>query len=70
MNLTGTAVDLGNALKLVHLAWEEVQEGWKDPVSRDFEANHLAPLDAQARAVLQAMDRLAPILARALRDSS
>jgi hypothetical protein len=70
MNLTSTAVDLANALKVVNLAWSEVGEGWKDSVSRDFEANQLEPLQNQTQAVLQAMDRLSPILARALRDCS
>jgi hypothetical protein len=68
MNLTSTAVDLANALKAVNLAWEEVREGWKDAVSRDFEAHQLTPLRDQTQAVLQAMDRLSPVLAKALRD--
>ena len=43
MSMTSAAVDLSNALKTVDLAWEEVREGWKDAVSRDFEANQWAP---------------------------
>ncbi len=70
MSLTGPAVDLGNALKTVHLAWEEAQKGWDDPVSRDFEANHIEILERQTRTVIQALDRLAPVLAQALRDCS
>ncbi len=70
MSLNGAAVELTNALKTAGLAWDEAKQGWKDVVSLDFEANHWAPLAGQARAVVQAMDRLAPILAKALRDCS
>jgi hypothetical protein len=70
MSLTSAAVDLNNALKTVTLAWDEARAVWNDPVSRDFEANQWVPLDSNTRAVIGAMDRLAPILARALRDCS
>jgi hypothetical protein len=70
MSMTSAAVDLANCLKTATLTWEEVKEGWKDPVSRDFEANQWVPLDHHVRTVIQAMDRLAPILAKAVRDCS
>ncbi len=70
MSLNSSAVDLINALKTIVLVWEEVKEGWKDPVSQDFEANLIVPLESQTRAVIQAMDRVAPVLAKALRDCS
>lgn len=70
MSLSSAAVDLSNALKTVNEAWEEIRLEWNDPVSREVEANTIEPLDRQTTAVLNAMDRLAPILARALRDAS
>jgi hypothetical protein len=70
MSLTSAAVDLANALESARVAWEQVRPGWNDPVRWDFEDNHWAPLDDQTRAVLQALDRLVPILATALRDCS
>jgi hypothetical protein len=70
MSVTSPAIDLSNALKIVRLAWEEAQTEWKDAVSRDFEANQWTPLDSHTRAVISALDRLAPILARAMRDCS
>ena len=70
MSLSTAAVDLANALKEVREAWDEVREGWDDPVSRDLEADTLGPLERQTTSVLQALDRLAPILQRALRDAS
>jgi hypothetical protein len=70
MSVTSPAIDLSNALKTVRLAWEEAQTEWNDAVSRDFESNQWVPLDGHTRAVIQALDRLAPILARATRDCS
>jgi hypothetical protein len=70
MSLTSAAVDLSNALKTATLAWEEAKTGWKDAVSRDFESNQWTPLEGHTRTAIGAMDRLAPILAKALRDCS
>ena len=70
MSMTSASVDLSNSLKIITLTWEEVREGWNDPVSRDFEELYWLPLDNRVRAVIQAMDRLAPVLARAVRDCS
>ena len=70
MSVTSAAIDLSNALKTIRLAWEEAQTEWNDAVSRDFEANQWDPLANQTMAVIQALDRLAPILARATRDCS
>ncbi len=70
MSVTSPAIDLSNALKTVRLAWEEAQTEWNDAVSRAFEANQWVPLDNHTRAVIQALDRLAPILARAMQDCS
>ena len=70
MSVTSAAIDLSNALKTVRLAWQDAQAEWKDSVSRDFEVNQFDPLENQTRAVIQAIDRLAPILARAVRDCS
>ena len=70
MNLTTGWTELNSALKTMRLLWEEIQGSWNDPVSRDFEANHWQPLETQVVATLRAMDRLAPILARAQRECS
>lgn len=70
MSISTAAIDLSNAMKNVRLAWEEAREGWKDSVARDFEANQYDRLEGRVRGVLSAVDRIAPILAKALRDCS
>jgi hypothetical protein len=70
MSLNTAAVDLTNALESVDEAWQDAQEVWKDAVSQDFGENTIDPLTNRVRGVLQAIDRLAPILARAVRECS
>ena len=70
MSLNASAVELTNALKTVRLLWEEARAEWDDAVARDFEARWWAPLEAQVRATVGAMDRLAPVLGRAREDCS
>ncbi len=70
MSMTSASVELANALKTLRTLWEEVRLGWNDPVSRDFESQRWDPLVAGVETTLQAMDRLAPIIARAVRECS
>jgi hypothetical protein len=70
VSLTTASLELANALKAARLAWEQTRITWNDPVSRDFEEHHWEPLKAQVEATITALDRLSPILARALRDCS
>ncbi len=70
MSLTTASVELASALKTVRVVWEDTREVWKDSVSRDFESQRFDPLVTQVEATLGAIDRLTPILARALRECS
>jgi hypothetical protein len=70
MSLTTASISLADGLKTTGTLWEEARSGWDDPVSRDFENNYWLPLKNQVEATLSALDRLAPILARALHDCS
>lgn len=70
MSLSSAAIELSNALKEVNEAWEEVRAEWNDPVSRALEDDTLGPLERQTTSVMQALDRLSPILMKALRDAS
>ncbi len=70
MSLTTSSISLADGLKTIGTFWEEARAGWDDPVSRDFEMHNWMPLKNQVEATLAALDRLAPILARAQRDCS
>lgn len=50
------------SLKDLRIRWEEVQRGWDDPISKDFDENLYQPLVAQAQAVIRGMDRLGGIM--------
>jgi len=62
--------ELSAALKDLKKAWADIQEGWDDPVSRDFGERTWTPLEAETVAALRAMDRLSPVLQRARRECS
>lgn len=70
MSMSGPAIDLRNAYKTVSLAWDDAREVWQDKVRHDFENNQWAALENHVHAVLSAMDRLTPVLAKAVRDCS
>lgn len=70
MSLNSAAVDLSNAFKTLTQAWEEAQEVWDDQVRREFAEQQWNPLEERTRLVLQAMDRLGPILDHAIRECS
>jgi hypothetical protein len=70
MSLTTSSISLADGLKTVGEHWEDARADWDDPVSRDFEADYWVPLKTQVEMTLQAIDRLAPILARAQRECS
>ena len=70
MNLSTGWIELNAALKTMRLRWEEVKTDWHDAVCRDFEENHWLPLETQCLSTLRAIDRLAPILARAQQECS
>lgn len=70
MSLTTTSISLADGLKTAGTLWEEARAGWDDPVSQAFEANYWLPLKTQVESALSALDRLAPILARAREECS
>jgi hypothetical protein len=70
VSVTAASLDLGNALKAARVLWLDTLNNWKDPVSREFDEHHWLPLATQTEATISALDRLAPVLVRALRDCS
>jgi hypothetical protein len=70
MSLTTASSELGQGLKVARAVWEETRSGWQDVVAADFETRHWTPLADQVVAAAEAMERLAPILARLYRECS
>ena len=70
MSLTTTSISLADGLKTAAVLWEDARAGWDDPVAQSFENDYWLPLKTQVEAALGALDRLAPILARAQQDCS
>lgn len=70
MSLSSSSMELNHALKELRVLWEETKDSWDDVVRHDFEENYWIPLETQLVAVLRAMERLAPVLITAQRDSS
>lgn len=67
-DLSGPAAQLKDALKSLNEVWGEASELWTDANSRNFAENHLEPLNPKIRAVMDATNRMAEVLARARRE--
>jgi hypothetical protein len=59
---------LGHCLKSLRESWESAKERWSDSVSRDFEKNHLNPLEQNASTAVHGMDKLSEILRKIRQD--
>ncbi len=70
MSLTTTSMSLAEGLKTAAALREDARAGWDDPVAEAFENDYWLPLKTQVEATLDALDRLAPILARAQQECS
>ncbi len=61
---------LNNSFKVLQANWEILKQDWRDQAQEDFETRYWIPMEAQVKAVLRAMDRLAPHLAKARDECS
>jgi len=59
---------LKHALKNLSEHWDATREQWADAVARDFEKNHLAPLEQQVNNALRGMDKLSEVLSKVRQD--
>lgn len=66
--LQATAAELQQAWQLLQQRWQQTRAVWNDPVARSFEKEHWTPLEQQARATQQEMERLAQVVAQARRS--
>ena len=56
------------AIKNLRKHWEIAKEQWLDQVAKDFESDHLFPLETRVNAVSRGMDKLAEVTAKVKRD--
>lgn len=64
------AARLEDSLKLLELAWMDTKENWSDSVSQKIEDDYLLPLKGQTRAMLDTVEKLAGVMAKAERECS
>jgi hypothetical protein len=59
---------LQHALKDLREKWEITRETWDDQVARDFEKNHLGPLEQLVKHSIIGMDKLSESLGKIRRQ--
>ena len=62
--MSASAGRLTHALKRIREQWDIAQATWDDPVARDFEKNHLVPLEQNTKNAITGMEKLAEVLAK------
>jgi len=69
-DLSSGASKMALAMKQLNLKWEAARETWDDATARAFHKEHIEPLPPRVKETLEAIGRLAEVLARATRDVS
>ncbi|MEI7782299.1 MAG: hypothetical protein WCJ18_10285 [Planctomycetota bacterium] len=69
-DLSSGASKMALALKQLDIKWESAKETWNDGTSKAFHKEHIEPLMPDVKQTLEAVGRLAEVLARAARDVS
>lgn len=57
-------------MKTLRAKWDEVEALWRDNVRREFEKQHLEPLERQVNSTMRAMHDLNEVIQRARRECS
>ena len=70
VDLSSGASKLALAVKHLGIKWESAKETWNDSTSKTFHKEHIDPLQPAVKETLEAIGRLAEVLARAVRDVS
>jgi hypothetical protein len=68
--LSSGAAKLALALKHLSVKWDSACDSWDDATSKAFHEEHIEPLRPKVKETLEAVGRLAEVLARAARDVS
>jgi len=61
---------LRDAIKALRAEWHLVDRDWRDPVRDEFEKTYLDPIDVQTLSTIEAVGRMAEVLARAKHECS
>lgn len=69
-NVVGSANRLKHHLRALLDRWETTKETWNDQVRRDFEAQHLAPLETAVASAINGMREFSEELAKLKADLS
>ena len=67
-DLSSGAAKMALSLKQLDIKWESAKESWNDATSKAFHKEHIEPLLPDVKQTLEAVGRLAEVLARAARD--
>lgn len=67
-DLSSGAAKMALSLKQLDIKWESAKESWNDATSKAFHKEHIEPLMPDVKQTLEAVGRLAEVLARAARD--
>ncbi|MFN0010463.1 MAG: hypothetical protein ACKVS8_02340 [Phycisphaerales bacterium] len=59
---------LKDALKALHVRLEATRSQWSDAARSEWDAEYIAPLEAQVRKAMDAIGRLAEVAAHARRE--
>lgn len=67
-DLSGGASKLALAYKQLDLKWQAATDTWHDATAKTFHKDHIEPIMPDVKQTLEAIGRLAEVLARAARD--
>lgn len=68
MSLSVGQVRIREAYKTLLIQWSQAREQWDDGVSREFEQNHIAPLEKAIKSAMAGMESLGEQVWRAQRE--
>ena len=68
MGIPENILQLDKAMKTLLGHWREAGSVWHDPVSQQFEREHLEPLQLDLKKAVAAMDRVAKVVSAVRRD--
>ena len=59
---------LNGSMQALSYTWHEVHEQWRDTTAKEFEQRYLEELEPVVKATIEAMNRMANLLATVERD--